>query len=148
MSPSDPKMRIGLGVAAGVAVAALWVAGGFETVLATVLLVAILAAVIAGVVYVNRLTAKAEQVQNNTTATNGAPIRPVEPKVPRVNHLLHLVLTIFTGGFWLLPWLILSLSTSAQVNPTHREYRQALRRYSVDLAAYDARRFGTGGSHG
>lgn len=28
------------------------------------------------------------------------------------NHILHLLLTIFTGGLWLIPWLIIHLINS------------------------------------
>ena len=36
--------------------------------------------------------------------------------VPTVHHLLHLCLSVFTGGIWLLPWLIIALNakTAAQ----------------------------------
>lgn len=135
------NMQIGVAVSAAAALAALSVAGGLDALVAAVLIVSFLAAIVAGIVYVNRLTARAEKIKNHVTASGGAPIPPVQPETPKVNHLLHLVLTIITGGFWLLPWLVLSLSVSAQASRAQREYRQALRRYSTDLAAYDHRRF-------
>jgi len=30
--------------------------------------------------------------------------------IPTVHHLLHLCLAVFTGGIWLLPWLIIALN--------------------------------------
>ena len=36
--------------------------------------------------------------------------------VPTVHHLLHLCLSVFTGGFWLLPWLIIALNAKTAAN--------------------------------
>lgn len=32
----------------------------------------------------------------------------------KVNHILHLILTLFTGGFWLLVWLIVILANPSK----------------------------------
>jgi len=36
--------------------------------------------------------------------------------VPTVYHLLHLCLSVFTGGIWLLPWLIIALNAKTAAN--------------------------------
>ena len=39
---------------------------------------------------------------------------PVLAQKQRPNHILHLLLTLLTGGLWVLPWIMMSLPSTAR----------------------------------
>jgi len=39
--------------------------------------------------------------------------RMVLAEKPSTNHLLHLILTIFTAGLWLIPWVLVSMNAAS-----------------------------------
>lgn len=62
------------------------------------------------------------------------PVRPEPPRDEQPAHILHLLLSIITGGIWILVWVLIGVNTSAN-NRAQRD------RYESDLAdwriAYD-----------
>lgn len=40
----------------------------------------------------------------------------------KTNHLLHFFITLFTVGFWLLPWFIMSASNTGERNKIRKHY--------------------------
>ena len=40
------------------------------------------------------------------------PIRPDEPRYVKCNHILHLLLTIVTGGLWIVAWAMIAYQTT------------------------------------
>lgn len=47
-----------------------------------------------------------------------AEIRKLERELSetKTNHILHLILTLITGGFWGIVWLIVAISNNSQRN--------------------------------
>jgi hypothetical protein len=62
------------------------------------------------------------------------PVRPEPPRDEQPAHILHLLLSIITGGIWILVWVLVAVNTSSN-NRANRN------RYDGDLAdwrvAYD-----------
>ena len=41
-------------------------------------------------------------------------LRKLENNPPKINHVLHLILTILTGGFWVIVWALIGMTTDSQ----------------------------------
>jgi hypothetical protein len=45
-------------------------------------------------------------------------LKILEANPPKINHILHLLLSVVTGGLWVIVWLWVGMSTSSQVTYT------------------------------
>ncbi len=134
------KKQLAVGAVAVAVLATLWIAIGIEVAATLAVLGGLVVAL--GYASFRQETAQeqAEEARINVTTPGGVPLAPVQPETTHVNHLLHLVLSILTGGLWLIVWILLTINIKSENDRLQRRYRAAMRRHSVELAAYEEKK--------
>ncbi|MDI2029860.1 hypothetical protein QFW96_14610 [Saccharopolyspora sp. TS4A08] len=134
------KKQFGIGAVAVAALAVLWLTIGIEAAATLAVLGGLVVALGYASLRQEAAQEQAEEARINVTTPGGAPLAPIQPEITHVNHLLHLVLSILTGGLWLIVWILLTINVKSENDRLQLRYRAAMRRYSAELAAYDEKK--------